>query len=103
MARAISAFLLLAIITIIEAQRPFYAGFRPIGYPAVESEIAQLSNRFGEDDPVPIETKGDRNFINRIESVPVDYRPFWYINWQQYNALRQQPQTWPQKPNNFID
>ncbi|XP_059057688.1 uncharacterized protein LOC131851241 [Achroia grisella] len=97
------ALTLAAIIVMINAQRPFYAGSGAIGYPQLENESVQLSNRFGEDAPLPIQAKGDRNLINRLESVPIDNRPFWYLNWQQYDAMRRQPQTWPQKPNTFID
>lgn len=89
--------------SLAESQRPFYAGLRPIGYPAMKTDtIEQLSNRFGEDENVPIEAKGDRRLVNTIEQMPIDNRPFWYINAEQYDALRKQPQTWPQKTNNFI-
>ncbi|CAH2984021.1 unnamed protein product [Chilo suppressalis] len=104
MARFAVLTLLVATTAITSAQRPFYAGSRPIGYPAMQTDtIGQLSNRFGEDAPVPIETKGDVNLINRIESMPIDNRPFWYTNWRYYEALRRRPQTWPQRPNNFIN
>lgn len=89
--------------TLVQSQRPFFAGSRPIGYPEIESEVSLLSNRFGEDEPVPIEAKGDRALVNRIEKMPVDNRPFWYINADAYAAARKQPQTWPLKQNNFID
>ncbi|CAH2043434.1 unnamed protein product, partial [Iphiclides podalirius] len=55
------AFTLLIITS--EAQRPFYAGLRPIGYPEIESNDL-IQNRFGEDVPGPIEARGDRNLIN---------------------------------------
>ncbi|VVD02127.1 unnamed protein product [Leptidea sinapis] len=83
-----------------EAQRPFYAGLRPIGYPAVES--APLFNRFGENSGAPIEAKGDANLINRIEQMPIDKRPFWYLNAKQYDIIRKNPQTYPQRPSGFI-
>lgn len=89
------------LIAVVAAQRPFYAGLRPIGYPEVESQ-SLLSNRFGEDEDQPIEARGDGNLINRLNQLPIDSRPFWYLNWRQYEALRRQPQTWPQRPNPFI-
>lgn len=90
--------------SLAQSQRPFFAGLRPIGYPVLESDtIQELSNRFGEDEPVPIEAKGDRKLINTIEKMPVDNQPFWYLNAVQYDALRQQPKTWPLKTNNFIN
>lgn len=98
--KIVAILLLMATLTI--AQRPFYAGSAPIGYPQMNNDIL-LSNRFGEDEPLPIEAKGDRNLINRIESLPVDSRPFWYLNWLQYEALRKRPQTYPQRPNSFIN
>ncbi|CAH4030108.1 unnamed protein product [Pieris brassicae] len=88
------------IFAVAEAQRPFYAGLRPIGYPAVES--SPLGNRFGEDSNAPIEARGDGNLINRIEQMPVEQRPFWYLNAKQYDDLRKNPQNYPQRPNSFI-
>ncbi|XP_028041193.1 uncharacterized protein LOC114251198 [Bombyx mandarina] len=85
----------------VKAQRPFYAGLSPIGYPAVETDL--LSNRFGEDEEAPIEVRGDGNLINRLNSLPIENQPFWYLNWKAYEALRKRPQTFQQRPNNFID
>ncbi|CAG5033210.1 unnamed protein product [Parnassius apollo] len=99
---AIQFILLFATVFITcEAQRPFYAGLRPIGYPLTASNDILL-NRFGEDEPAPIEARGDGSLINRLNQMPIDNRPFWYLNWQAYDALRSRPQTWPQRPNNFI-
>ncbi|XP_075980212.1 uncharacterized protein LOC142979265 [Anticarsia gemmatalis] len=91
---------LTVLIAVVKAQRPFYAGLRPIGVPAVETDL--LSNRFGEDEDLPIEARGDANLINRINELPVDSRPFWYLNWRQYEDLRRNPVNWPQRPNPFI-
>ena len=88
------------LIAVVKAQRPFYAGLSPIGYPAVEADL--ISNRFGEDDDFPIDARGDRNLINRLDALPVNNQPFWYLNWRQYDALRRNPQVYPQRPNNFI-
>ncbi|XP_075980339.1 uncharacterized protein LOC142979360 [Anticarsia gemmatalis] len=96
--KIILAFTILAVVA--NAQRPFYAGLRPIGFPAVEADL--LSNRFGETEDFPIEARGDGNLINRINQLPVDSRPFWYLNWRQYEDLRRNPVTWPQRPNPFI-
>ncbi|XP_060804853.1 uncharacterized protein LOC132902717 [Amyelois transitella] len=93
----------LVIATLAIAQRPFYAGTGAIGYPQLDNDAFQISNRFGEDEPVPIQVKNDKKFVSNVEKLPIDNRPFWYINWQQYDAFRKQPQTWPQRPNNFID
>lgn len=89
-----------AIIAVTMAQRPFYAGSRPIGYPDVPTP--DLSNRFGYDSPLPIEARGDRNLVYRIEQMPADKQPFWYLNSKFYDGLRKNPQNWPQKPNSFI-
>ncbi|KAH9645330.1 hypothetical protein HF086_010294 [Spodoptera exigua] len=88
------------LIAAVKAQRPFYAGLSPIGYPAVETDF--ISNRFGEDEDFPIDARGDRNLINRLDALPVDNQPFWYLNWRQYENFRRNPQTYPQRPNNFI-
>lgn len=88
-----------ALFAIAMAQRPFYAGSRPIGYP--ETPTPQLSNRFGDDTPLPLEARGDRNLVYRIQQLPVDSQPFWYLNSKFYDGLRKNPQNWPQRPNSF--
>lgn len=87
-------------VAVVKAQRPFYAGLSPIGYPAVEQDL--ISNRFGEAEDYPIDARGDRNLINRLDALPQDNQPFWYLNWRQYDALRRNPQVYPQRPNSFI-
>ncbi|KAG6448895.1 hypothetical protein O3G_MSEX005754 [Manduca sexta] len=94
-------FVLACLTVLVKAQRPFYAGLSAIGYPEVDS--VGLSNRFGEDERAPIEAKGDRNLVNRLNSLPIDNRPFWFINWEAYENLRKNPQTYPQRPNSFIN
>lgn len=84
------------------AQRPFYAGLRPIGYPVI-SEPYDISNRFGYKKPLPLEAKGDGALVNRLNNLPLDNRPFWYINHIQYDNLRRNTRTWPLKQNNFIE
>ncbi|XP_028171047.1 uncharacterized protein LOC114360519 [Ostrinia furnacalis] len=97
------AVVLALMATLVQAQRPSFAGTRSIGFPQIEADTQLLSNRFGEDEPVPIEAKGDRVLINTIEKMPVESRPFWYINAVQYDSLRNKPQTWPLKRNSFVD
>ncbi|XP_047032360.1 uncharacterized protein LOC124639169 [Helicoverpa zea] len=94
------ALALTILIAVVKAQRPFYAGLSPIGYPAVEADL--ISNRFGEDDSYPIDARGDGNLINRLNQLPVDNQPFWYLNWRQYENFRRNPQTYPQRQNSFI-
>ncbi|KAJ8712234.1 hypothetical protein PYW07_005076 [Mythimna separata] len=61
-----------------------------------------LANRFGEDEQYPIEARGDRNLINRLDALPADNQPFWYLNWKQYETFRRNPQNYPQRPNSFV-
>ncbi|KAL4708968.1 hypothetical protein ACJJTC_005829 [Scirpophaga incertulas] len=97
-------------VTLVAGQRPSFAGSRPIGYPELITTTTEgLGNRFGEDDiaattqRLPIEANGDKNLIDRLSKLPIDKQPFWLINWQAYEAHRQNPQTFPQKPNVFVD
>ncbi|KAJ8712236.1 hypothetical protein PYW07_005078 [Mythimna separata] len=94
------------------AQRSPYAGRLPIGFPYVEPSVATpdpLGNRFGEDDGttttirLPIEALGDAALVQRISKMPVDQQPFWYINWKALEANRNQPQTYSQRGNGFVD
>ncbi|CAH0589134.1 unnamed protein product [Chrysodeixis includens] len=98
---AFKVLVVLTVIAVVNAQRPFYAGLSPIGIPAVEQDL--LANRFGEDEPLPIEAKGDRNLINRLEKMPVDNQPFWYLNWKKYDELRRNPQTYPVRQSPFAE
>lgn len=86
---------------IVNAQRPFYAGLRPIGYPQQETNV--LANRFGEDADAPIEARGDGDLINRLNALPEDKQPFWYLNWRQYADQRKNPQTYPIRPSVFVE
>lgn len=92
--------LFLALVYIVKAQRPFYAGFRAIGYPQVESNNI-LANRFGESADAPIEARGDGNLLRRLNAMPIDSQPFWYLNWRQYENLRRNPQTYQVRPSFF--
>ncbi|CAG9788638.1 unnamed protein product [Diatraea saccharalis] len=94
--------------TLAAGQRPTFAGSRPIGYPEVIKTTTEgLGNRFGEDDAttvrLPVEANGDRDLVDRLSKLPIDQQPFWFINWQAYEAHRKNPQTYPQKPNIFVN
>lgn len=91
------------LIVVVNAQRPSFAGQKPIGYPELETDTDLLANRFGEDEDLPIEAKGDRRLIDRLNKLPVENQPFWFLNWKQYEDLRRKPQNWPQRENSFID
>ncbi|KAF2905023.1 hypothetical protein ILUMI_01151 [Ignelater luminosus] len=92
----------LSLIAIASAQRPWYAGTRPIGYP-------DLGSRFKEDGDVnqapsripnlndyynvppkgiPIDAHGDIDLVNRLNSWPRQNRPFWILNAEQIEAHR---------------
>ncbi|XP_026756455.2 carboxylesterase 1E [Galleria mellonella] len=95
--------------TMVMGQRPQFAGSRPIGYPELYNRTTTtpdgLEDRFGEGTTqrLPIEANGDRDLIDRLSKLPIDKQPFWFINWQALEANRKNPQTYPQKPNVFID
>lgn len=92
--------LIVSFIAVTSAQRPFYAGLSPIGYPETANTLS-LSNRFGSDEPLPLESRGDVGLVNRIASMPQDKQLFWYLNRKQYDDLRRNPQNYPQRPNSF--
>ena len=102
---------LITVVSVAIAQRPSYAGRSPIGYPAVETTtLAEvLGNRFGDDNTptttvrLPIEAQGDADLVARLRKFPVDKQPFWLINWIALEEYRKNPQTYPQKPNVFIN
>ncbi|XP_037301066.1 uncharacterized protein LOC119191266 isoform X2 [Manduca sexta] len=104
---SLSMFILLISATLVLGQRPFFAGTKPIGYPETPNITDSLGDRFGEVDGttprLPVEAHGDLAFIDRLSKLPVDKQPFWFINWQAYEAHRQNPQTYPQRPSSFND
>ncbi|KAM3965816.1 uncharacterized protein ACR2FA_000138 [Aphomia sociella] len=99
----------MASATLVMGQRPQFAGSRPIGYPELYNRTTTtadgLEDRFGEGTTqrLPIEANGDRDLVDRLSKLPVDQQPFWFINWQALEANRENPQTYPQKPNVFVD
>ncbi|CAH2043440.1 unnamed protein product, partial [Iphiclides podalirius] len=100
--------LLAASASLVLGQRPFFAGSRPIGYPEIEKPSTtadELGNRFGEGTTqrLPVEALGDRDLVDRLSKLPIDKQPFWFINWQAIEAHRQQPQTYPLRPNPFAE
>lgn len=66
-------------------------------------------SRFGEDETptttirLPIEALGDADLVRRLMKLPVDRRPFWLLNWQALQAQRDNPTTYEQKENVFVD
>ncbi|XP_026733068.1 uncharacterized protein LOC113497561 isoform X2 [Trichoplusia ni] len=91
------------------AQRSPYAGRGPIGFPPLETTTADpLANRFGDSADsttisLPIEALGDIELVKRLSLLPLDNQPFWLINWRALEANRRNPQTYPVRPNSFIE
>lgn len=82
------------------AQRPFYAGSRPIGYPEVPENV------FLQNLPhinIPLESRNDIAFARRVASYPINNQPFWFINARYYDDLRRNPRTYPQRKSFFND
>ncbi|KAH8371438.1 hypothetical protein KR093_007497 [Drosophila rubida] len=51
------------------------AGFAPAASTPVASAL-------------PIDARGDQDYVNHLNSLPEDQRPFWFINYQAIEALR---------------
>ncbi|PZC74913.1 hypothetical protein B5X24_HaOG207043 [Helicoverpa armigera] len=97
------------------AQRSPYAGRLPIGFPYVPPATApapssDLSNRFGDAEAgttttirLPLEALGDAELVQRLSKLPIDQQPFWLINWRALEQNRNNPQTYPQRENSFVD
>lgn len=88
------------LVAITVAQRPPYAGKRPIGVPELASRFRpegesstsitatqadnSLSNRLGEDsangEKLPVDALGDADLVNRLKQWPRDQQPFWLLN-----------------------
>ncbi|RVE50634.1 hypothetical protein evm_004758 [Chilo suppressalis] len=72
----------MAIILPCLCQRPFYAGKRPIGYPEVTGEV---------------------DYEKNLNSLPLDNRPFWFINKEHYANEQENPKVYPLRPSIFND
>ncbi|CAB3253212.1 unnamed protein product [Arctia plantaginis] len=102
--------LLVVTSALVTGQRPPFAGSRPIGFPELVNRTTtpvpgELGDRFGEGTTqrLPIEANGDRDLIDRLSKLPIDKQPFWFINWQALEEHRKNPQSYPQRPNGFVD
>lgn len=84
-------FLRTSLSTYFCIKRPFYHLLYSFG------EVNATTQR------LPIEANGDRDLVDRLSKLPIDNQPFWLINWQALEAHRENPQTYPQKPNPFLD
>lgn len=82
------------------AQRGSYAGARPQGYkdkyaPHTSEIIAnrvEVDNRVdGTTQRLPVQAYGDIQYVNYLNSLPVEKRPFWFINYQAIEAAQRQP------------
>lgn len=102
----------------LTAQRGFYSGFRPQGYKDqfVPQTQQTLEDRFQANVPLtgteitsqrpalPVNAHGDQGLIDRLNQLPRDKQPFWFINYQQLEAQRGQAfpaQTAGQTQNNI--
>jgi len=81
------------LLALTMAQRPSYAGSRPIGRPDLASRFkgteenattsVPLNNRVGEDGNtprIPVDARGDQELVDRLNQWPREHRPFWLLN-----------------------
>ncbi|KAJ3640014.1 hypothetical protein Zmor_003337 [Zophobas morio] len=90
---------LVAIFAATMAQRPMYAGSRPIGRPDLasrfrdpnEESTVAVFNRVGEDGTtakIPVDARGDAVLVDRLNQWPREHRPFWLLNADHIEASR---------------
>lgn len=92
---------LILVLTIVPCfcQRPFYAGLRPIGFP--NTPVASgIFDRF-QNEPIPAQLNGDRNYANMLNALPQENQPFFFVNRDQVAANLANPQTYPLRPSPF--
>lgn len=100
-------------VLIASGQRAPFAGSRPNGYKdRLQTDNASNANngiadRFGENtntavtgttEKLPHLALGDRDIVDRLNTFPVDQRPFWLINAQAIEAQKNQGR--PSNPTN---
>nr|XP_022914906.1 uncharacterized protein LOC111425232 [Onthophagus taurus] len=107
---------LLPLITISLAQRPSYAGTRPIGKPELasrfrdpneETSTITLGSRLGENSGttsrIPVDARGDNELVDRLNEWPRENRPFWLLNFEQIENQRNQRPTAPPVQSRFAE
>ncbi|KAJ8712239.1 hypothetical protein PYW07_005081 [Mythimna separata] len=94
----IALILLLAIVPCF-CQRPFYAGKRPIGFPDTP-EATALSSKY-EKLEIPAQLNGDTDYAKKLEALPQENQPFYYLNKEQIAANIANPKTYPFRPSVF--
>ena len=92
-------------ISITLAQRPSYAGTRPIGRPELASRFrdsdestsnVNFENRLGNEENserIPIDARGDYDLVQRVKQWPRENQPFWVLNSDQIEAHRNPTNT----------
>ncbi|KAM8707706.1 hypothetical protein ACLKA7_014784 [Drosophila subpalustris] len=84
----------------------------PVPVPVAPTTSVNVANRFGGNDAtvplsgtsfgptvtasriptvsnaLPIDAQGDQEYVNHLNSLPEDNRPFWFLNYQAIEALR---------------
>lgn len=60
----------------------FNANSRPISGAASSTTRPVVSNA------LPIDAHGDQNYVNYLNSLPEENRPFWFLNYQHIESLR---------------
>ncbi|KAJ8714973.1 hypothetical protein PYW08_004954 [Mythimna loreyi] len=94
-----AALIFLLVIVPCFCQRPFYAGIRPIGFPntpVTPGKFTKFSNL-----PIPAQLNGDRDYADRLDALPKDKQPFFFLNKEHVAANLANPQTYPLRPSSF--
>ncbi|BFF96649.1 uncharacterized protein DMAD_05240 [Drosophila madeirensis] len=69
--------------TVPTAGTPIFTGSSPV--PAASSSIPAVNpSVLG----LPIDAHGDQEYVNHLSSLPLENQPFWFINYQAIEALR---------------
>ncbi|EDV52672.1 uncharacterized protein LOC6543895 [Drosophila erecta] len=67
----------------------------PLVYPSTPHKFSTSPSPVGfptstapDDSRLPIDARGDREWVNRLRQLPLDQQPFWLLNYQAIEALR---------------
>lgn len=101
----------MCVVLMTSGQRAPFAGSRPNGYKdKLQTDNANnngIADRFGENtntagsgttEKLPHLALGDREIVDRLNTFPVDQRPFWLINAEAIEAQKNQGR--PSNPTN---
>lgn len=83
--------LLILSVSLINAQRSPYAGFRSSAGFENSGNRVDVPSTSNYNQRVPLDARNDVPLYNQLLTLPLEQQPFWLLNYQHIEQHRQQP------------